>query len=49
VPGAFAYLQLRKRAAAWQEDEPRVVQRPVAVPRPAPVPAPALGRLEIAA
>jgi uncharacterized membrane protein YbhN (UPF0104 family) len=49
VPGAFAYLQLRKRAVAWQEDEPQVVPRPVAVPRPVSMPAPAVGRLEVAA
>ena len=52
VPGAVAYLQLRRRTAAWQEGEAEAaVEQPVRIPRPAPapVPAPALGRLELAA
>ena len=56
VPGAFAYVQLRKRTAAWQkqpEGEAAPAQEPTRIPRPVPapvpVPAPALGRLELVA
>jgi uncharacterized membrane protein YbhN (UPF0104 family) len=54
LPGAFAYLQLRKRAAAWQEDEvatpaEQPAERPVPVLAPQPLRTPALGHVELAA
>ena len=55
IPGAVAYLQLRKRAAEWQgEEEPQeTIAVPVPVPVPVPMPEPArlapVTRLEIPA
>src|SRR3954451_11051793 len=49
LPGAFAYLQLRKRAAGWQEEEAQVDEPAVTAPQPVRRPAPAIGRLGVAA